>query len=154
MANSFPIWPPFCTLCMIFLRKDRPWKWTEACGCAFVKSKQQLQDLTLLVHYDLKKSLSLACDASPYRAGAVISHVMEDGTEKPIPFAPWSLTSIAGNYSQTEKEALSIVFGVKKSHSYIYGRKFTLIRYHQSLVSKIWSQDRCSPVVSSTNARN
>ena len=53
----------------------------------FVKSKQRLQGLSLLVHYDLKKPLRLACDASPDGAEAVISHVMVDGTEKPIAFA-------------------------------------------------------------------
>ena len=69
------------------LQKDRPWKWTEACERVFVKSKKQLQDSPLLVHYDLKKSLRLACDASPYGVGAVISHVMENGDEKPTAFA-------------------------------------------------------------------
>ena len=39
------------------------------------------------IHYDLKKSLRLACDASPYGVGAVISHVMENGGEKTIAFA-------------------------------------------------------------------
>ena len=53
----------------------------------FVKSKKQLQDSPLLVHYDLKKSLRLACDASPYGVGAVIPHVMENGEEKPTAFA-------------------------------------------------------------------
>ena len=47
------------------LQKDRLWKWAKVCESAFVKSKQQLQDSSLLVHYDLKP-LRLACDASPY----------------------------------------------------------------------------------------
>ena len=97
------------------LQKARPWKWTEACVSAFVKSKKQLQDSPLLVHYDLKKSLRLACDASPYGVGAVLSHVMENGKEKPIAFASRTLTAREHSYSQIEKEASSIVLGVKSS---------------------------------------
>ena len=117
------------------LQKGRSWTWTEAYNRAFVKSKEQLQDSPLLVHYDLKKSLWLACDASPYGVGAVISHVMENGEEKPIAFASRTLTASECNYSQIEREALSIVFGVKRFHSYLYGRRFTLLTDHQPLVT-------------------
>ena len=54
------------------LQTDRPLKWTKECERAFVKSKKKLQDSPLLVHYDLKKPLRLACDSSPYEVGVVI----------------------------------------------------------------------------------
>ena len=45
-----------------------------------------------------------------------------------------------------KKEALSILFGVKKFHSYLYGGKFTLIRDHQLLVSILGSKIGVPPL--------
>ena len=48
---------------------------------------QALQDDSLLAHYDEAKPLLLACDASQCGLGAVLSHIMEYGKEKPVAFA-------------------------------------------------------------------
>ena len=88
-----------------------------------------------LVPYDEKRNLILACDASPYGVGAVISHVIDDGEEHPIAFASRTLTKSERNYSQIEKEALAIIFGVWKFHKYLYGRLFHLYTNHKPLVN-------------------
>ena len=49
--------------------------------------------------YDTNSPLRLACDASAYGVGAVISHTMPDGPEKPIAFASHTLTKAECNYS-------------------------------------------------------
>ena len=100
--------------------------WTEECEKAFVRTKSELVADKVLVPYDETRKLILACDASPYGVGAMTSHVMEDGEERPIAFASRTLTKNERNYSQIEKEALGIVFGVQKFHKYLQGRTFHL----------------------------
>ena len=52
-----------------------------------MNSKDLICKAGILCHYDPSKPLKLACDASSYGLGAVISHVSPDGVEKPISFA-------------------------------------------------------------------
>ena len=92
-----------------------------------------LKSDVLLVHYNTKKKLVLACDASPYGIGAVLSHVDDNHVERPIAFASRSLTKAEKDYSQLDKEALAIVFGVKRFHSYLVGCSFIIHSDHQPL---------------------
>ncbi len=112
------------------LKKATPWRWTVVEQRAFEASKKLLSSSEVLVHFDPNQELVLACDASAYGLGAVISHQMPDGTEKPIAFASRALSETERRYSQVEKEALGIVFGVKHFHSYFYGRHFYLQTDH------------------------
>ena len=80
--------------------------------------KELLHSAKLLVHYDPDKDIVLSCDASPYGVGAVLSHVMKDGSEKPVGFASRTLTAAEKGYSQLDKEGLAIVFAVKRFHQY------------------------------------
>ena len=115
------------------LQKDVKWSWGPEQEQAFSEAKNALQDDSLLVHYDETKPLILACDASQYGLGALLSHVMENGTERPIAYASRTLTPAEKNYSQLEKEGLAIIFGVKKFHNYLYGRQFSIESDHQPL---------------------
>lgn len=84
---------------------------------SFQVSKEKLMSASVLAHYDPKLPLRLAGDASNYGIGAVISHVYPDGSERPIAYASRTLSKSECNYAQLEKEALSLVFGVKKFFS-------------------------------------
>jgi len=106
------------------LRKGVPWRWKAAQQKAFQGAKDLLKSPKLLVHYDPKRELILTCDASPYGLGAVLAHRMEDGSERPIEYASRTLTTAERNYAQIDKEALAIVYGVKRFHQYLYGQCF------------------------------
>ena len=111
------------------------WSWDATCERAFKNSKDLICQAGILCHNDPSKPLKLACDASFYGLGAVISHVSPDGVEKPIAFASRTMTSAERNYSQVEREALAIIFGVKRFRQYLWGRHFTLETNHKPLVS-------------------
>ena len=49
---------------------------------SFHCAKELLTLPSILVHFDPTKQLLLACDASPYGAGVVLSQVMDDGFDK------------------------------------------------------------------------
>ena len=117
------------------LHKNKRWNWSKECDQCFKVAKQKLVSPNLLVHYDPSLPIKLAADASAYGVGAVISHIMPDQSERPIAYASHTLTSSERNYAQIEKEALSLVFGVRKFHTYLYGRKFTLVTDHKPLTT-------------------
>ena len=103
----------------------------------------------LLVHYDPTKPLLLSCDASQYGVGAILSQLC-NGDEKPVAYASRTLTNAERNYSQLEKEGLVLIFGVKKFHVYIFGRRFTLFTDHKPL-QRLFNESK--PIPSMASAR-
>ena len=130
------------------LKKKEQWNWGPPQKQAFKEAKSQLTSTKILTHFDTSKKLMLSCDASPYGVGAVLSHRFPDGTERPIAYASRSLAVAEKQYAQIEKEGLAIVFGVKKFHSYLLGRRFTVYSDHKPL-QYLFSESRPVPVMAS-----
>ena len=130
------------------LKKDKPWKWTRECEDAFDKVKEHLCSEQEYWYHKATSS-----HASPHSVGAVISHRMENGEERPTAYDSRSLTPAERNYAQLEKEALGIIFGVRKFHKYLYGRKFTLVTDHKPLTTILSPKERGSYAGSSKIAK-
>lgn len=60
-------------------------------------------------------------DASPVGLGAVLVQGEGDHT-RVITYASHSLSSVERRYSQTEKEALALVYTVERFHIYVWSR--------------------------------
>ena len=80
-------------------QKDVKFQWTSATQKAFEKVKKLITSDTVLTHYNPDLPVRLTCDSSAYSLGAVISHVMENGEERPIAFASHTLSAAEKNYA-------------------------------------------------------
>ena len=128
------------------LKGDTKWKWSEECKKSFTEIKKLLASAPVLAHYNPELPIQLAGDASAYGIGAVISHQFPDGSERPVAYASRTLTSTERNYSQLEKEALALVYGVQKFHQYLYGRQFVLVTDHKPLTTILGHKQGIPPL--------
>ncbi|XP_015280720.1 PREDICTED: uncharacterized protein K02A2.6-like [Gekko japonicus] len=124
------------------------WTWGPAEKRAFDGVKALLTSDAVLTHYDEQKLLILAADASPFGIGAVLSHLMPNGSEAPIAFYSRSLSEAERNYAQIDKEGLALVAAVKKFHDFVFGRKFVLVTDHKPLLG-IFAPDKQLPNIMS-----
>jgi hypothetical protein len=116
-------------------QKNAPWIWGAAEKKAFQQLKDMLSSDNVLVHYDASLPLGLSCNASSVGIGAVLFHRYPDGSERPIANVSKKLSRAQCNYSQIQREALAIVFGLKKFYQYLFGRHFILVTDHKPLIA-------------------
>jgi transposase InsO family protein len=117
------------------LCNDVSFEWQPKHQQAFEKIKKVLASDLALTHYDPKKKIIVAADASSYGMGAVLMHELRDGSERPVMHAASSFNSAEKNYPQVQREALALVFALRKFHRYLYGRKFELRTDHKPLLA-------------------
>ena len=139
--------PLFC-----LLKKNARWAWGAREQAAFDECKRLLSSDCLLTHYDPDVPLILTCDASSKGIGAVLSHQFRDGSEKPVGFASRSLNSAEARYSQIEREALGIIFGVTAFRDYLHGIHFTLETDHKPLLT-LFGENKNMPEMTSNRLK-
>ena len=86
-----------------------------------------------MAYYDPAKTTRLTVDVSPYGLGAILSNIDQDGAVRNVAYASRSLTPTEQRYSQTEREALAVVWGCERFHMYLIGTPFELITDHKAL---------------------
>ena len=88
----------------------------------------------VLEHCNPTKPLTLVTDALPYKIGAILSHVMEDGSKQPVTFISHTLKDIEKRYSQLSKElGPSHHFWDQVTSLLLYGRQFSIVSDHKPL---------------------
>ncbi|XP_039764273.1 uncharacterized protein K02A2.6-like [Pararge aegeria] len=115
------------------LKRKNQWNWDLHCDTAFKSAKKALLGKRVLAHYEEGRPLVLSVDSSAYGIGAVLAHRYEDGQERPVSCASRTLNEAEKKYSQLDKEALAIYFGITKHHQFLFGRHFVLKTDHKPL---------------------
>ena len=120
---------PLRALC----RKGENFEWGKEQETAFVKLKKELADSSMLAYFDKDAPTRVIADASPVGLGAVLVQEMK-GHWRAVCYASRSLSGVERRYSQTEKEALALVWACERFNLYLYGlQEFDLVTDHQAL---------------------
>ena len=94
---------------------------------AFDKLKAAITKPQVMAYFDAKKDTVLTVDASPVGPSGILSQKSPcDADNQVVAYASRALSEVERRYSQTEKEALTIVWAIEHFHLYLYGHSFTL----------------------------
>jgi len=102
--------------------KEAKFMWAPQHDAAFNKVKKLVTEHPVLKFYDVKKPVTIQCDASERGLGAAL---LQDG--QPISFASRTLSKTEQQYAQIEKECLAIVFACNKFNQYIAGKEEIIV---------------------------
>ena len=122
IPNYSTITAPLRTL----TKSDQPWTWTSSEQQAFDQLKRLLTSDTILSYFNPHKKATILVDASPVGLGAIQEN-------RVVAYASRSLSPVEQRYSQTEREALAVLFACEHFHLYIYGAQFSIITDHKPL---------------------
>ena len=118
-------------------KEKTEWVWGIEQNTAFQKLKDSLTSDTVMAYFDPTKPIEIFVDASPFGLGAMLVQ-----SHKVISYASRALTDVESRYSQTEREALAVVWACEHFDMYVNGANhFTVITDHKPL-EKIWQKPR------------
>ena len=100
------------------IRKDVHFSWGKEQEVAFNELKKRLAKTETLGYFDSAAKTLVITDSSPVGLGAILVQE-QNGEERVICYASRSLTDVEKRYSQTEKEALGIVWACERLDMYL-----------------------------------
>lgn len=108
--------------------------WTSEHQKVFEELKELIVQSTLeLGFFDVDQQTLLYTDASGVGLGAVLVQKDDQGRNRIITCISKSLSRIEKDYPQVHREALAIVWAVKRLYYYLMGKQFTLLTDNQAL---------------------
>ena len=109
-------------------RHNMDWEWTSEQQEAFNNLKNELSSETVMTYFNPSLQIDILVDASPVRLGATISQ-----NQQTITYASRVLTDVESRYSQTEREALAIIWACEHFDIFIQGTENVNVTDHKPL---------------------
>ena len=113
-------------------RKSVPFEWAESQENSFQAIKTLMSASETLAYFDRSAETTVVADASPVGLGAVLIQ-KQAGIDRVVAYGHRSLSETEQRYSQTEREALSLVWACEHFRMYLLGTKFKLVTDHKPL---------------------
>ena len=115
-----------------FTRQGVPFKWGRKEEESFNELKRRLANSETLGYFNKNAKTKVISGASSVGLGQVL--VQDQGRElRVISYASRTLSKIERKFSQTEREALGIVWSCERFHMYLFGQEFELLTDHKPL---------------------
>ena len=114
-------------------RKNVTFTWGKEQENAFKLLKSQLANAGTLGIFSVHARTRVIADASPVGLGCVLTQLDHQQQWRVISYASRSLSDCERRYSQTEKEALALVYACERFYNWLYGTEFELVTDNKAL---------------------
>ena len=121
--------------------KDARFQWGHEQQVAFGDLNKRLLTPPILAFPNYDWKFVVYTDTSMQALGLVLAKVGEDGLEHPLQYASRVLDATERSYSTFEREALEVIFALKKFRHYHLSGPFDVFSGHQALRSAFSKRD-------------
>jgi hypothetical protein len=101
---------PMCKL----LKKDKEFKWTDACAKSCEWMKPSMTCLPILTIFNWNFKFHVHTNISNFAIGIMLGQNLDNTIDKSIYHANRLMNNAEKNYITTKKEALTMIFAIKK----------------------------------------
>lgn len=129
------------------LLKDKAiFVFNDFCLRAFNILRDKLINSPVLAIYNPSRETELHCDASAVGFGSVLLQKQEDGKLHPIAYFSKTASSDEAKLHSYELETLSIIYALKRFHTYLHGIPFKIITDCNSLVETLKNRNSSAKI--------
>jgi hypothetical protein len=116
-------------------KKDKVFKWTEACQQSFNKLKQKFSEAPVLLMLDAMKEFTIESNASKFASGAVLQQKDINGDWHPCRYIFHLFNQTERNYEIYDRELFGIICALEAWRHYLQGSEHptTILSNHKNL---------------------